>query len=46
VNGLPDLKTAPDPAKVNLVFCKDAFAAGDVLPARGAKRPQLAGGAA
>jgi NitT/TauT family transport system substrate-binding protein len=29
VNGLPDLKTAPDPAKVNLVFCKDAFAAGD-----------------
>src|SRR5262249_36175498 len=29
VNILPDLKTAPDSGKVNLVFCKDAFAAGD-----------------
>jgi NitT/TauT family transport system substrate-binding protein len=29
VNSLPDLKTPPDPSKVNLVFCKDAFAAGD-----------------
>ena len=31
VNALPDLKTAPDPAKVNLIFCKDAFAAGDLF---------------
>jgi NitT/TauT family transport system substrate-binding protein len=29
VNTLPDLKTWPDPNKVNLVFCKDAFGAGD-----------------
>ena len=31
VNPLPDLKTAPDRSKVNLVFCKDAFAAGDLF---------------
>ena len=31
VNMLPDLKTAPDPEKLNLVFCKDAFAAGDLF---------------
>jgi NitT/TauT family transport system substrate-binding protein len=31
VNMLPDLKTAPDPDKLNLVFCKDAFAAGDLF---------------
>src|SRR5436190_9863729 len=31
VNALPDLKTPPDPAKVNLIFCKDAFAAGDLF---------------
>src|SRR6266536_1676433 len=29
INTLPDLKTAPDPDRLNLVFCKDAFAAGD-----------------
>ena len=29
INTLPDLKTAPDRDKLNLVFCKDAFAAGD-----------------
>ena len=28
---LPDLKTAPDPDKLNLVYCKDAFAAGDLF---------------
>jgi len=31
VHALPDLKTAPDPDKVNLVYCKDAFAAGDLF---------------
>jgi NitT/TauT family transport system substrate-binding protein len=31
VNMLPDLKTAADPDKLNLVFCKDAFAAGDLF---------------
>ncbi len=31
VRMLPDLKTTPDPEKVNLVFCKDAFAAGDLF---------------
>jgi NitT/TauT family transport system substrate-binding protein len=31
VNMLADLKTAPDPDKLNLVFCKDAFAAGDLF---------------
>jgi NitT/TauT family transport system substrate-binding protein len=31
VNLLPDLKTAPDRDKLNLVFCKDAFAAGDLF---------------
>ncbi len=31
VNMLPDLKTAPDPEKLNLVYCKDAFAAGDLF---------------
>jgi NitT/TauT family transport system substrate-binding protein len=31
VNMLPDLKTTPDPDKLNLVFCKDAFAAGDLF---------------
>ncbi len=29
INMLPSLKTAPDPDKLNLVFCADAFAAGD-----------------
>jgi len=28
---LPDLKTRPEPDKLNLVFCKDAFAAGDLF---------------
>jgi len=31
INPLPDLKTAPDPDKLNLVYCKDAFAAGDLF---------------
>jgi NitT/TauT family transport system substrate-binding protein len=31
INMLADLKTRPDPEKLNLVFCKDAFAAGDVF---------------
>ncbi len=29
INMLPSLKTAPDSDKLNLVFCADAFAAGD-----------------
>src|SRR5258705_3456588 len=29
INMLPDLKTRPDADKLNLVFCSDAFAAGD-----------------
>src|SRR6266536_659841 len=29
ISPLPDLKSSPDPDKLNLVFCKDAFAAGD-----------------
>jgi NitT/TauT family transport system substrate-binding protein len=28
---LPDLKAAPEPDKLNLVFCKDAFEAGDLF---------------
>jgi NitT/TauT family transport system substrate-binding protein len=31
VNMLPDLKIKPDPGKLNLVFCSDAFAAGDLF---------------
>jgi NitT/TauT family transport system substrate-binding protein len=31
INMLPNLKTAADPASLNLVFCKDAFAAGDLF---------------
>ncbi|MEW6158797.1 MAG: phosphate ABC transporter substrate-binding/OmpA family protein [Verrucomicrobiota bacterium] len=31
IHMLPDLKTAPDPDKLNLVFCADAFAAGDLF---------------
>jgi NitT/TauT family transport system substrate-binding protein len=31
VNMLPDLKTAPDREKLNLIYCKDAFAAGDLF---------------
>jgi len=31
INMLPDLKTAPEADKLNLVFCSDAFAAGDVF---------------
>lgn len=31
INMLPDLKTSPDPDKLNLVYCKDAFAAGDLF---------------
>jgi NitT/TauT family transport system substrate-binding protein len=41
---LPDLKTAPDPEKLNLVFCADAFAAGDLfLSDLKSGRNQLAG---
>jgi NitT/TauT family transport system substrate-binding protein len=31
INMLPDLKTAPDRDKLNLVYCKDAFAAGELF---------------
>ncbi len=31
VHALPDLKTAPDPDKLNLIYCTDAFAAGDLF---------------
>ncbi len=31
INMLPDLKTAPDTNKLNLIYCKDAFAAGDLF---------------
>ena len=31
INMLPDLKTAPDRDKLNLIYCKDAFAAGDLF---------------
>jgi NitT/TauT family transport system substrate-binding protein len=44
VNMLPDLKTRPDPDKVNLVYCADGFGAGDIF-ARDLKagRSRLAG---
>lgn len=31
INMLPNLKAAPEPDKLNLVYCKDAFAAGDLF---------------
>ncbi len=31
INMLPDLKTSPDTNKLNLIYCKDAFAAGDLF---------------
>jgi NitT/TauT family transport system substrate-binding protein len=31
INMLPDLNTRPEPDKLNLVFCEDAFAAGDLF---------------
>jgi NitT/TauT family transport system substrate-binding protein len=31
INMLPDLKTAPDANKLNLIYCSDAFAAGDLF---------------
>jgi len=31
ISMLPDLKTRPEPDKLNLVFCSDAFAAGDLF---------------
>ena len=31
VSMLPDLKTAPDPDKLNLIYCKDEVAAGDLF---------------
>jgi NitT/TauT family transport system substrate-binding protein len=31
INMLPDLKTAPDTNKLNLIYCTDAFAAGDLF---------------
>lgn len=31
VNMLPDLKTAPDTNKLNLIYCSDTFAAGDLF---------------
>jgi NitT/TauT family transport system substrate-binding protein len=44
INMLPDLSAAPDADKINLVFAKDAFAAGDLFAASlGAARPRLDG---
>jgi NitT/TauT family transport system substrate-binding protein len=44
VNALPDLKTAPAPDKINLVYCGDAFGAGDLfLRDLTAGRTRLAG---
>jgi NitT/TauT family transport system substrate-binding protein len=44
VNMLPDLETAPDPAAVNLVYCADGFASGDLfLKDLKAGRTRLAG---
>jgi NitT/TauT family transport system substrate-binding protein len=44
INNLPDLKTPPEPDKLNLVFCADAFVAGDMfLKDLKSARPQLAG---
>ena len=41
---LPNLKAAPDPEKLNLVYCKDAFLAGDFfLRELQQKRNRLAG---
>ncbi len=31
VHSMPDLKSAPDPDKVNLIYCKDEDAAGDLF---------------
>src|SRR4051794_36729189 len=31
INMLPDLKTSPDAGKLNLIYCKDAFAAGNLF---------------
>src|SRR6185503_11923934 len=31
VHALPDLKTSPDPDKLNLIYCKDEVAAGDLF---------------
>jgi NitT/TauT family transport system substrate-binding protein len=31
INMLPDLKTAPERDKLNLIYCKDAFTAGDLF---------------
>src|SRR5215469_9279286 len=31
INMLSDLKTSPDPDKLNLIYCTDAFAAGDLF---------------
>jgi NitT/TauT family transport system substrate-binding protein len=42
VNMLADFRTAPDAQKLNLVFCEDAFAAGDLF-LREMNRGQLAG---
>jgi NitT/TauT family transport system substrate-binding protein len=42
VNMLADLRAKPDPQKLNLVFCEDAFAAGDLF-AQELGRGRLAG---
>jgi NitT/TauT family transport system substrate-binding protein len=42
VNILADLRAKPDPQKLNLVFCEDAFAAGDLF-AQELGRGRLAG---
>ena len=31
INMLPDLKTSPDPDKLNLIYCSDGFPAGDLF---------------
>jgi len=44
VNMLPDLSTAPDPGQINVVYCADAFGAGDLfLRDLKAGRKRLAG---
>ncbi len=43
INMLPNLRTVPDPDKLNLVFCADAFTAGDFFLQELQAGQQLAG---
>jgi NitT/TauT family transport system substrate-binding protein len=43
IHMLPNLKAKPDPDKLNLVFCKDAFGAGDFFLRNVSEGPSLAG---